>query len=124
MANVFVTLTEVGINAVTADPAGNSVGTSDTGFIGKSDATTKVPFKARKLLLRLTSAGAGVVTVKAGDNPPSHGASYGDLTLTVGAATKWATVEAARYLQDDGTIQLTVSGAAVVVSALVLPDAL
>ena len=124
MATQYVTLTKPTINAVTSDPAGVSVGTSDTGVVGMSDSTTYTPFKARKLLLRLTSAGAGVVTVKAGDNPPSHGAIYGDLTLTVGAATKWAVVEATRYLQDDGTINFTVSGAAVVVSAFVLPDAL
>lgn len=129
MADVYIPLNRMTENTLQADPTTGastaaSVGTSDEGIIGRTAATgnPQDPFKARKLVLRLVSAGAAVVTVKAGDNPPAHGAKYGDLTLSVGAATKFVTLEAARYMQEDGTIRLTSATAATVVSAFVLPN--
>lgn len=127
MANVYVTLNELTPNAVNADPTPNSVTTSDTGIIGKVlDGSDEVaaPFKARKLVLRMTSAGAAVVTVAAGDNPPAHGAKYGDLSLALASGTKWVVLEAARYMQDDGTIRFTTATATTTVTAFVLPDSL
>ena|SRR5690606_7501483 len=124
MANVYITLNKLTPNTANADPSANSVTTSDTGVIGLSDATTKAPFKARKLVLRMSSAGAAVVTVAAGDNPPAHGAKYGNLELALDSGTKWVVLDATRYMQDDGTIRFTTATATASVTAFLLPDSL
>jgi len=116
MADTAVALAELNINAVTTDPAGTSVSAGDTAVI--------TPVKARKLAFRVTSTATCTLTVKAGDNPPSHSAAYGDLTLTIGNATKMFVLEPARYLQDDGTIRIVVNTTAATVRAITLPNAL
>jgi hypothetical protein len=56
-----------------------------------------------------TNGSDRVITVKAGDDPPGHQASAGDLAVTVAATTGVKFIgplETARFLQDDGTIHI------------------
>lgn len=117
MADTAVALSTLTMNDVTADPAGTSVSAGNVAVI--------TPGKARKVLVRIVGTATSTVTVAAGDNPPSHGAKYGDTSaLAVGAATKWLVLEPARFLQDDGTYRITVGTASATVTAFRLPDAL
>lgn len=106
MATTTIHVTTLGLNAATADPAGTAIDASKVGVVTPTKPT-------RKVALRITNTTAAqkVITIKAGDNPPADAAGQGDLALTFAAGdstpvTKWVVLEAARFLQNDGTILL------------------
>jgi len=61
------------------------------------------------LLFYNSKAGAVIITVKAGVNPPAESAGLGDLSFTVTTTAFWSflgTIEPARFVQADGKIYL------------------
>ena len=91
-----------------------SVDTLDT-----ANAATGVPIAVpagcNQLLLHLkqtnSAAGTQTIAIKAGANPPAFRAGLGNLTLTSVAksAEYFLRLEAARFMQADGTIRVLVS---------------
>lgn len=84
------------------------------------DTTGTVPINSVKrshlLIIEVvnTDDAALTVLVKAGDNPPAHRAGLGDLSVALAASGGGATAsrmigpfEAARFMQDDGRIDVT-----------------
>jgi hypothetical protein len=65
------------------------------------------------ILRVVAGATGGVVTVKAGTNPPALAAGQGDLAVTVAnSATQWiGPFESGRFIQPDGTILVDVATA-------------
>lgn len=69
-----------------------------------------------RVLIEVDNTGTvatATVTVKAGDNPPAFRAGLGDLAVVVGTAglhRQIIIVETARFLQDDGTINIDAAG--------------
>jgi hypothetical protein len=70
----------------------------------------------KRVLIEVDNTGtvaASTVTLKAGDNPPAFLAGAGDLAVAVGTAGKHRGViiiETARFMQDDGTINIDAAG--------------
>lgn len=122
MANTTVHVTTLTLNAATAKPAGTAIVAANTHVI----TPTK---RLGKVFLRFinTTASTKVWTVVAGDNPPADAAGQGnlDVSLTDGSTTAqetWVVVEGARFLQNDGTINVTVaSGTTGTIEAFQLP---
>ncbi len=79
-----------------------------------------------RLILKFLADGSGdTVTIKAGDRPPSSRAGLGDLSVVLAASdVRFICVEAARFLQDDGTIIATCTDAGTSCMALILPKGL
>lgn len=109
MANTTVHVTTLAANTATAKPAGTAIVAANTHVI-----TPTKPL--RKVLVRLinTTASTKVWTVVAGDNPPADASGQGnlDVSLTDGSTTAqetWLVLDSARFLQNDGTIQVTVA---------------
>lgn len=109
-------MTAVALSSVTAmteldDPDGTAVVTGAT----HSFTPTK---RLDKILVRLvdTSTSANSIVFKAGDANPAQSEGLGDLTIAVaGSATSFVGgLESARFIQDDGTVNFTVSGDATV----------
>ncbi len=75
------------------------------------------------LVIRFWNAAtAATVTVEAGANPPAVRAGLGDLEIVLaGSDVRYAVVERARFLQDDGTINLKASDDETELSAMYLP---
>ena len=96
--NGTVNQTTAGMTAI--DAANNHVFTPDRA--------------ARKLLLVVnnTFAGAKVITVKAGANPPANRKFIGDLAISV-AQNGWLfqQLDYGRYAQADGTVNVDVAAA-------------
>lgn len=69
-----------------------------------------------RILIEVHNTGtvaAATVTIKAGDNPPAALAGLGDLAAAIGTSGKAREiiiVETARFMQDDGTINIDVAG--------------
>lgn len=67
------------------------------------------------LLVQNSFNGAKDVTILAGDNPPAHSAGQGNLVVSVAdgdasyAAEIIGGLESARFLQDNGTLRVTVA---------------
>ena len=90
-----------------ADVAGTAIVAADTHVI----TPTK---RSAKLLIRVvnTFAGSKVATLVAGDNPPADASVAATVTLADGSTTPtvgWFVVDAAKYMQNDGTLQITVA---------------
>lgn len=109
MANTTIAVTDLTQNASVANPAGTAIVAANTHTITPTKAS-------RKLLIRLTNTTAStkVFTVTAGDNPPADASGQGqlDVSLTDGSTTPqiaWVTIESARFLQNDGTVVITVA---------------
>ena len=123
MADTAIPLTELGLNASTANPAGTAIVAADNHVITPDRASTKIAIR-----LTNTTASTKVFTVVAGDNPPANAAGQGNLTvsLTDGSTTPqiaWVVVETARFRHDDGTIRITVAAATTGnIAALALPN--
>jgi hypothetical protein len=122
MANTTVHVTTIALNTATANPAGTAIVAADTHVITPTKATSKV-------LLRITNTTAStkIATILAGDNPPADAAGQGSLavSLTDGSTTPqtaYVVVEGSRFLQNDGSIQITVaSGMTGNIEAIQLP---
>lgn len=121
MANTAVPITSLALGS-TDDVAGTAIVAANTHTI----TPTK---RMGKLLVRLknTTASTKVYTVTAGDSPPAESAGQGDLTvsLTDGSTTPtvaWLVLEGARFLQNDGTVVITVaSGTTGFITAFQMP---
>lgn len=101
---------------------GTAIDTGNTHII-----TPTGPLEEMIILITNTEASTNVVTVKAGDNPPAMSAGQGDLVLTANAATTGHIIvpplESARFLQNDGTLHLTVeAGMTGFIQAIQLPQ--
>jgi hypothetical protein len=110
MARTALTVTTLTKN--TAVATGTGIGTA-------IDATNShvltVAYPLDALLVRIvnTTASTKVATIKAGDNPPATAAGQGDLavSLTAGDSTptvKTVVLESARFIQDDGTLNIDI----------------
>jgi hypothetical protein len=93
------------VSADLPDASLTSIASAADGFsiTGLNNETRNVIFSA------LDSGSASVVTINAGANPPSMRAGLGNLTVTLAASdVKHVAIEAARFMQADGTITGTV----------------
>jgi hypothetical protein len=76
----------------------------------------------RLMLIFEADASGDTVTIAAGDRPPSHRAGLGTVTIVLAASDIRAVcVEAARFLQDDGSIRATCTDNGTLCYALILP---
>lgn len=105
MARIAVPVSALAMNTKQAVVTGTALNTA-------SGHVLTAPNDGR-VLLQINNSGtadAFTATVKAGDNPPAFQAGLGDLVVTVGTAAATARVaiplETARFLQDDGTINI------------------
>ena len=109
MADTAITLTSLALNTATLNTAGTAIVHANTHVITPTKRLDKV-------LLRITNTTASqkVATILAGDNPPAGAAGQGNLDVTLAAGDLTATfahvvLESARFLQNDGTIRITVA---------------
>ena len=122
MANVAISVTTLTANAVSADlivtaEGGTNVPSGDTAVISCNGET-------RNLIISFYAASAATATVAAGDNPPSQTAGLGAtsaLTLPAGDVLL-ASFQGSRFIQDDGTLHITIGSNATVVGAHRIPD--
>jgi hypothetical protein len=79
-----------------------------------------------RLLLKFLADGSGdTATILAGDRPPSSRAGLGNLAIVLAASdVRYVCVEAARFLQNDGTIHVTAVDAGTSCAAFLLPKSL
>lgn len=108
MADVDITPTALVLNAFSADildADGTAISNASANvFSIKADGRAG----ARLLLKFLSDASGDTVVIKAGDRPPSPLAGLGDLSKVLAANdVRYVIVEAARFMQDDGTIDVT-----------------
>jgi len=76
----------------------------------------------RLLLIFEADASGDTVTIVAGDRPPAQRADLGTITVVLAASDiRGVCVEAARFLQDDGTIRATCTDNGTLAYALILP---
>lgn len=107
MARTAVTVTTLGPNANTADPAGNAVDPTNGHII------SGVPLEELVLEIDSTFAGAKTFTVKAGANPPAEMAGQGDLAVSLNAVVgRIGPFTSARFAQSDGSLYLDVAASA------------
>ena len=119
MARDAVTITELTSGTAATNPAGTTINTTNGAVINGAKDTSR-------LLIRITNTNGTdrVATIKAGDNPPAVRKGLGDLAITVPVTSgdKIVVVESARFLQDDGSIQVDFAASmAGVISAVRLP---
>lgn len=122
MADTAVHVSSMTVNTSLANPAGTAIVAANTHTITPTRATGKV-------LVRITNTTAStkIATITAGDNPPADAAGQGvlDISLTDGSTTPqiaFVVLESARFIQNDGTIVVTVaSGMTGFIEAIQLP---
>jgi len=75
------------------------------------------------LLVKFVADGSGdTVIVLAGDDPPALKKGQGNLTITLGASVAHVVaLEAARFMQNDGTIKATCTDAGTLCEAVIMP---
>ena len=108
MAETVVPITALTAGTVVADVEGTAIDASKTVVITPTE-------RLDKLIIRLvnTTAATKVMTVLAGDNPPADAAGQGALAISFADGSSTPVVkylsglESARYLQSDGTVQIT-----------------
>jgi hypothetical protein len=107
MARTAITITALPANAGTAPAAGTAVDPTNGMSVAAGGLT-------RRLLLHIkaTFAGAKNYTLKAGANPPAVRAGVGDLVLAINNAERFVVLEAARFVQADGTLNLDIEAGA------------
>lgn len=82
--------------------AGLSINTSNDAYISPGGDMSSIV-----LVFNHSGGTDGTTTFKAGDNPPAFEAGLGDLAITVpNTAVSWVTIDPARFMQDDGTINI------------------
>jgi hypothetical protein len=124
MARATVAVTDLVRNSSVASPAGTAIDATN------HHALTVGTTPCQRLIIRVTNTTASTkaATIKAGDNPPADAAGQGDLSvsLTAGDATptvKYVVLEGARFLQNDGTINIDIaSGMTGFVAAYRIPQ--
>lgn len=87
--------------------AGTSVSTGDVAVLTPAGGGN-----TRQVIVTMYGSADSTVTPVAGDEPPSEGAGVADLdALTVANGKAYVLVlEAGQYVQDNGTIRMTVGG--------------
>ena len=110
MANTAITMVQLasGDNAL---PTSVAVVAANTHKITPTKRSGKVLIRCIN-----TTASSKVWTVVAGDQPAAGSAGQGDLTFTLtdGSTTpteRWLVLESARFMQSDGTYEITVAAA-------------
>ncbi len=122
MADTAITGTDLTLNAAVADPEGTAIVHANTHVITPTGPSSKLAIR-----LTNTTAASKVMTILAGDNPPADAAGQGDLAITFadGSTTpvvKWVVIESARFIQNNGTIRITVAASTTgFISAIELP---
>lgn len=103
MARTAVTYSSLVANGDLADPSGTSISSGDANGGQIADAEPELT------VLRVVGGTAGTLSILAGDNPPAIAAGQGDLDVTVGgSATVWVgPFESGRFLQSDGSLEMT-----------------
>jgi hypothetical protein len=114
MARTVVPYSNLVPNGNLADPAGTATnaGASNGHVLPAVAAAGSAKAVPELTLLRVTAgATGGVVTVKAGTNPPSLAAGQGDLAVTVAnSGTQWiGPFESGRFIQPDGTMLVDIA---------------
>lgn len=99
-----ITPSKLVVNANLADPAGTALTSATNGTIAGAEPELLV-FRV------VNSTTAGNFVVKAGTLPLAIASGQGDLTTAVGiSATVWVgPVESGRFLQNDGSLNVTVT---------------
>lgn len=121
MANTTVAVTSLVANTATT-PTLTAIVAANTHVITPSKS-----FKHVVIRLINTTASTKVFTVLTGDSPPADASGQGNITasLTDGSTTATETdlvLESARFLQDDGSIHITVAASTTgYIAALELP---
>lgn len=128
MANpAKLTVTALSVNGSALRGAGDAIDTTGTVPIAAADLGGAMG----RLLLEVTedNVRALTVTIMHGDNPPAVREGLGDLNIAVAKNTTRVIgpLEAARFIQDDGSVNVTFTGtggaAACHVRAYLLPKA-
>lgn len=103
-------VTKLTANGYTAQPAGSVIDSDGTVPIVAADYGGATD----RLLIEVTCGAARdtTVTINHGDNPPAVRESLGDLSQLIAqnAVGILGPFEAARFIQDDGTIRVTFDG--------------
>lgn len=122
MADVAVTPTALVLDTESADIL-DTDGTAITDAANNTWAIAAGGRHGSLLLLKFWDDGTGTtITILAGDRPPSQRAGLGDKTITLAANdVRYIVVEAARFLQDDGTIRATATVNGAEAKAFTLP---
>lgn len=112
MANpTKLTVTSLALDGSVARPTEDVIDTNGTVPIAAADLAGRTG----DLILEVVEQNVATLTVKvlAGDNPPSVRSSLGDLSVTIAknAAKIIGPFESARFMQDDGTVQVSFSEA-------------
>lgn len=109
MADTTVHVTELAKNTEATMPAGTDIVAANTHVITPTRACRK-----GLIVIQHTTAAAKTATIAAGDNPPSPLAGLGAETITLpdataGTITVLVAIETARFMQGNGTIEVTVA---------------
>lgn len=110
-----------------ADPAGTAIDQANGMNVVMSTTTIPPAYDAyRGVFLRVanSAAGAHIVTIRAGVNPPSFRAPLGDLTVSIPAtSTKWiGPLDMGRHAQQDDSINVDFdAGTTGTITAFVAP---
>lgn len=121
MADEAITGQTLSPTAASADvlvdtEGGQSVAAADVAVITVNDT-------ADKYVISGYASSAATLTVQAGDNPPAMRAGLGAVTIIIPAGDcVLFVVEAARHLQNNGTIRITVNTNAVIIGAHRIPN--
>lgn len=122
MADETVTITALALDTASADmltESGNTVEVDATNTAVISDIH---PSQRVLVILYENGGGAATATVQAGDRPVAPRAGLGNLAISVPQGDCIAVVlEAARFMQSDGTMQIAITGQHTHVTALRLP---
>ena len=101
---------------ISALASGSNVDVAGTAIVHANTHVITPTKRSGKLLVRLrnTTAASKVFTVVKGDANPAQSSGQGNLTMTLAdgsttAVDGWLCLESARFMQDDGTIQITVA---------------
>jgi hypothetical protein len=81
-------------------------------------------YKANRILLKFFADGSGesVIHVDAGDNPPAARAGLGNLDITLTAnQVRYIALEAARFMQSDGTLTANCHDTGTRMTCFILP---
>lgn len=114
-----MTATAVTADLIVTAEGGTNVPAGDVAVISCNGET-------RNLVISFYGSGAATATYQAGDNPPAQNAGQGaSSALTIPSGDLLLScVSGSRFVQDNGTIRITIGTNAVVVGAHRLPDSI
>ena len=121
MADTTVSLTTMTAGSVSADVITTAEG--GTSVSSGNVAVIDCGGRASDVIFTFYASSAATATVQAGDNPPALRQGLGAtsaLTLPAGDVVLLC-VEGARFMQDDGTIRITIGTNTTVVGAYRIP---